>query len=83
MIAALARGAEANRAAACREDSVDRIAAAEGGRLIATGDLHDNPAHLMRIIEAAGLQVDPASPEARTAAHLTLHEMIQIGRAHV
>ncbi|MFG0286330.1 MAG: hypothetical protein ACF8R7_18100 [Phycisphaerales bacterium JB039] len=74
VIAALRRGAGANAAAACRSHSVDRISGP--GRLIATGDLHDNPAHMARLIEAAGLDVDPAGPRAADAAHLTLHEII-------
>lgn len=74
----LRRGAEANRAAACREPSVDRISAP--GRLVATGDLHDNPAHLARLIEVAGLDVDPGAPDAAGAAHLTLHEIIHPDR---
>lgn len=78
VISALARGAEANRSAACREASVDRISAP--GRLIATGDLHDNPAHMARLIEVAGLDVAPDSPEAAGAAHLTLHEIIHPDR---
>lgn len=67
MIAALEAGARANRAAACRRASIDYIE--PPGRLIATGDLHDNPIHLMRLIRAAGLD----GPEP---AHLTLHEVI-------
>lgn len=45
--------ARAARGANCRQGSVDVI---EGpGTLIATGDLHDNPFHLSRVIELAGL----------------------------
>lgn len=40
------------------------------GRLIATGDLHDNPLHFMRLIEASGMNSE------RPPAHLTLHEII-------
>lgn len=50
---ALLAGARANREAACRHGSIERITGP--GRLIATGDLHDNPLHLARLIEAAGL----------------------------
>ena len=78
VIAALQRGAEANGQADCRDGSTDRIGAP--GRLIATGDLHDNPAHMMRLIEAARLNVDPASPAAAQAAHITLHEIIHPDR---
>ncbi len=51
--AALLAGAEANRAAACRRASIDEIFAP--GRLIATGDIHDNPLHLSQVIAAAGM----------------------------
>ncbi|MEZ6241529.1 MAG: hypothetical protein R3B57_00645 [Phycisphaerales bacterium] len=64
-------GAEANRDASCRRNSIDEISAP--GRLIATGDLHDNPVHLARLVEAARLR-DDDDPEER--AHLTLHEII-------
>lgn len=50
---ALRAGAAANVAAGCRCGSIDSIAAP--GRLIATGDLHDNPLHLERLIAAAGM----------------------------
>lgn len=63
-------GAGANRAAPCREGSIDRIAGP--GRLIATGDLHDNPLHLARLVEAAGMRAAGDTP----TAHLTLHEII-------
>ncbi len=46
-------GARACRSASCREGSIEHIRAP--GRLIATGDLHDNPFHLRTLIEAAGL----------------------------
>jgi hypothetical protein len=39
------------------------------GRLLATGDLHDNPAHLERVIELARLGVSPDH-------HVVLHELI-------
>ncbi len=64
-------GAAANRDASCRDASIDRISAP--GRLIATGDLHDNPVHFARLVEAAGLR-DDDDPDQR--AHLTLHEII-------
>ncbi len=67
MIATLEAGARANRSAACRRGSIDSIE--PPGRLVATGDLHDNPVHLARLIEAAGL-------EGSDPAHLTLHEVI-------
>ncbi|CAG0969632.1 hypothetical protein PHYC_01171 [Phycisphaerales bacterium] len=67
----LRSGAKANREALCRRGSIDYIEAP--GRLLATGDLHDNPIHLDRLIKAAGL--DERS-EQHTPAHLTLHEII-------
>ncbi len=65
---ALRAGAHANRAAACRHGSIDIIRAP--GRLIATGDLHDNPANLDAVVRAAGLDGHG------TPCHLTLHELI-------
>jgi hypothetical protein len=53
-VAAIFRaGAASCRSALCRVGSIDHIRAP--GRLIATGDLHDNPFHLRTLIEAAGL----------------------------
>jgi hypothetical protein len=69
----LLAGAAAGHAAACRVGSIDRIAAP--GTLIATGDLHDNPIHLLKLLEAAHLTgegPDPANPPC----HLMLHELI-------
>ncbi len=44
--------------ASCRQGSIEVI---EGpGTLLATGDLHDNPFHLNRLIELAGLDESPA-----------------------
>lgn len=71
VIAAFRAGALANRAAACRKGSIDAIAAP--GRLIATGDLHDNPLHLARLVHAADL-------EGPSPAHLVLHEIIHSDR---
>lgn len=68
---ALTAGADANRNAPCRHASIDLIEAP--GRLIATGDLHDNPVHLATLIQRAAL--DSATP-----AHLTLHEIIHSDR---
>ena len=44
-------GARANREAACRRGSIDRIE--PPGTLIATGDIHDNPLHFARLVEIA------------------------------
>lgn len=94
VVAVLRAATEANRDASCRNGSVDRIRSGQGGtgpsRLIATGDLHDNPVHLARLVRAAGLEPGPEEPadaEAsdgaapmRGATHLTLHEVIHGGR---
>jgi hypothetical protein len=68
---ALTEGAQANLDATCRAGSIDRIE--PPGRLIATGDLHDNPAHLATLIDRADLEGDDP-------AHLTLHEVIHSDR---
>ena len=70
VIDALRAGASANRSASCRVGSIDRIEAP--GRLIATGDIHDNPLNFAAVVEAAGLGDQPAPQPA----HLTLHEII-------
>lgn len=82
VVGALRSGARANRSAGCRSGSIDAIAGP--GRLIATGDLHDNPLHLSRLVEAAGLgegvlAVQPDRP-APTPSHLVLHEIIHSDR---
>lgn len=64
---ALQAGARANVEASCRLGSIDRVRGP--GRLIATGDIHDNPDHLDAVVEAAELGSDEP-------AHLTLHELI-------
>lgn len=76
VIDALGRGAEANVRALCRVGSIDRVVVSTGeagsgaaSQLVASGDLHDNPLHLMRLCRAAGL--DGGEPR-----HLTLHELI-------
>ena len=67
------RGAEANRTARCRVHSIDRIEAP--GTLIATGDIHDNPVHLQKLITAA--QMDHADGDPGVGGpHLVLHELI-------
>ncbi|MCC6426554.1 MAG: metallophosphoesterase [Phycisphaerales bacterium] len=63
VIAALKRGAEANRTAACRTGSIDRIT--PPGRLIATGDLHDNPIHFAKLVKVAGLDSNDAVTKSR------------------
>jgi hypothetical protein len=79
-------GAAAARTAACRRGSIDAIAGP--GTLIATGDLHDNPAHLARLIDMAGMGgrheggaerhegTQARRHETQGLAHLVLHELI-------
>ncbi|MEM7629024.1 MAG: metallophosphoesterase [Planctomycetota bacterium] len=83
VIDTLRAGAEANRTASCRAGSIDLVRAP--GRLLATGDLHDNPVHFARVVHAAGLGSAPgiddaAVPESSEPAHLTLHELIHSDR---
>jgi hypothetical protein len=73
VIEALRLGAAACRAAACRQLSIDSIDAP--GRLIATGDLHDNPMHFARLVQLSGMDGSGAP-----ASHLTLHEIIHSDR---
>jgi len=71
----LLRAADAALGARCRQGAVDVVGSP--GRLVATGDIHDNPLHLARVIEAAGLSGDPAQADGEAdRAHLTLHELI-------
>jgi hypothetical protein len=83
VIDALERGARANLTSRVRVGScdvigpipIDAIEQAEraGDRwLVATGDLHDNPAHMARVVQAAGM----SEPDEQPGAHLTLHEVI-------
>lgn len=83
VIDALKRGAHANRTASCRVGSIDRIEAP--GKLIATGDLHDNPVHFAKLVALAGMDRDSSSQAgdggsaadpASGVCHLTLHELI-------
>ncbi|MEQ8317453.1 MAG: hypothetical protein RIE77_07690 [Phycisphaerales bacterium] len=70
----LEAAAEASHDASCRRGSVDWVEAP--GSLVATGDIHDNPLHLSRVIEAAGLHGDPHETAESERSHLTLHELI-------
>jgi hypothetical protein len=73
VIELLDRGAAANANNRFRTGCIERIPAPPPDwTLIATGDLHDNPQHLARVVTAAGMG-DPAQPPT---AHLTLHEII-------
>lgn len=74
VIDALRAGTHANLSASCRQGAVDRIHAP--ARLIATGDLHDNPVHFAKIVAAAGLD----APSDIAPSHLTLHELIHSDR---
>ncbi|MEA5557623.1 hypothetical protein [Nodularia spumigena] len=69
-------GTDASRDARCRVGSIDRIE--PPGTLIATGDLHDNPVHMGRVVEAAGMGLHPTPNQH--AHHLTLHELIHSDR---
>lgn len=71
-------GAAACRDAACRQGSVEVIRAP--GKLVATGDIHDNPVHLARIVAAAGLDSEDPAVLAGEGAHVTLHEIIHSDR---
>ncbi len=81
VIAALKAGTRASLLAPCRRGSVDSID--PPGRLIATGDLHDNPINFQKLVHAAGMTLNEPGLEAPTAsplAHLTLHEIIHSDR---
>lgn len=68
----LRAGTDAMLHARCRRGSTEVVHAP--GRLVATGDLHDHPLHLARVVGAAGFgEIDPP-------AHLTLHELIHSPR---
>ncbi len=76
VISALLAGARANRENALRRGSIEVVPAEHAcRRLIATGDLHDNPISFARLMELAGLSDDNALDDAH-GAHLTLHELI-------
>lgn len=80
MIGVLDAGAEANMSAACRRGSIDVIS--PPGTLLATGDLHDNPVHLQRLLDVAqydghASEVTPLDADEWTRpVHLVLHEVI-------
>ncbi|BAM04640.1 metallophosphoesterase [Phycisphaera mikurensis] len=64
-------------AEACRRDPKRRgstIHLGDTGRLLVTGDLHDDMNNFRRIVRFAGL--DTASPEDPDLPHLVLHEVI-------
>lgn len=72
------RGARACREAACRKGSTDQIHAP--GRVICTGDLHDNPVHFEKLVEAAGMDDPGADDSSPKVSHLVLHEIIHPDR---
>ena len=74
VIDAFERGARANIHAGCRKGAIDEISGP--GRLIATGDLHDNPIHFVKLLEAANMGPDPSGEPC----HITLHEIIHSDR---
>ena len=84
-IAVFREGAAANRNASCRRGSIDLIE--PPGTLIATGDLHDNPLHLQRLVNIAGFE-GHAEDDAQALEldrfpqphHLLLHEVIHSDR---
>lgn len=81
VIRQLTAGAHANRTAPCRRGSIDVIEAP--GKLIATGDLHDNPLHLSKLVRAAKLDVEDgltADANGAPLPHITLHEIIHSPR---
>lgn len=65
------RAAEALRANPFRAGSAVHLPAR--GRLLATGDLHDNPIHFAKIVKFSNL-------EASSDHHVTLHELIHSER---
>ncbi len=76
VIGALEAGAAANRTARCRRGGTDHV---EGSQpLVLTGDLHDNPLHLARLVKMAGLDGEPGDMQA--GPHITFHEIIHSDR---
>lgn len=71
-------GAAASMDARCRKGSIDIIE--PPGKLIATGDLHDNPVHMGRVVEAAGMGPASTGDSGANGPHLTLHELIHSDR---
>jgi len=61
------QAATAARECTCRTGAADHIG--PPGRLLATGDIHDNPVHLARVLKLAQLEDSPGN-------HVTFHEVI-------
>jgi hypothetical protein len=78
VVQTLEEAARASLTAACRKAALDVVHAP--GRLIATGDLHDNPTALARLIEVAGLSGEADQPSDDPPVHITLHEIIHSDR---
>jgi len=82
VIDALMAGTRANMEAACRRGSIDSIDAP--GKLIATGDLHDNPVAFAKLVRLANMTLNEAGLEQAAPTgepcHLTLHEIIHSDR---
>lgn len=78
VIDTLLAGERANLSSASRRGCCEVVSTDDPcRRLIATGDLHDNPISFQRLLEAAGMSGDASDPAAATpSAHLTLHELI-------
>lgn len=84
--AALVEGARACLGVSIRRGSCEVVevrsvdAGTPAATLIATGDLHDNPLHMARLVRAAGIEdafaARSAGDDGREPAHLTLHELI-------
>lgn len=80
VIGILDQGAEATLGARCRRGSQEVVKlsgqeCAAGARLVLSGDLHDNPLHLVRLLHAAGMDAEPRKGAA-VRSHITLHELI-------
>jgi hypothetical protein len=78
VIGVLNRGRDANLSARCRKGAIDLAHAP--GRLVATGDLHDNPEAFAAVVALAGLDTPSDDTPPPPRAHLTLHELIHSGR---
>lgn len=86
VIDTLHAGADACTRAACRRGSIELVHVRPEDRstpaatLFATGDLHDNPLHMARLLHAAGVDAAWSARQTGDAgaqpAHLTLHELI-------
>jgi hypothetical protein len=69
VIETLERGTRANLNNPTRRGTIELVDLGPDDRMVLTGDLHDNPVHLARVVRAA-------LPEGGPPAHLTLHELI-------